>query len=658
MNFRAFRVLLLLGFLASSAINVLQAQQQSAGTFDFDKGREPLVKLDGLWRFHPGDDPRWAQPGFDDSGWAAIRGDKDWGAQGYKGLSGYAWYRARVVLPAGTKPLSLYIPNILTDFQVFADGKRLQGCGAGKMSQWADVRPVVCNLPDQASGAGQTVTLAIRVWHLPYWASVVGGGMGSPMLVGERGLVGSRLRSEVDRESWRETGPIVVATITLLASVAALLLFLFRRDQPEYLWFGIMSALDATLQMMNIHISFYSWTSTWHGVVTSAVNGIDGLATMLFYFYFLRGRRNWLFWLAIAGAICLVAMGPLQASEMISLRVLLSMFGLVYLPSIVWIWSLIIRRVVQGDTDARLIIGPVVLTYAQSLISVVMWVLYLSGLYRGQPTWLTAKASWPFPFDFNGLMQALFLIAMLAVLIYRFSRSSAQEERLAGELAAAQAVQNILIPEEIPELPGFAIESVYRPASQVGGDFFQILPTAAAGVLAVIGDVSGKGMPAAMIVSLLVGTLRTLAESTDSPAVLLDGLNRRLIGRSSGFTTCLILRADPDGTCVVANAGHMPPYVDGREADVETGLVLGISAEASYEETVLHLEDGARLTLLTDGVVEARSPKGELYGFERAAVVAGAPAAHIAAEAQAFGQEDDITVVSVTRAVALTAAAV
>jgi serine phosphatase RsbU (regulator of sigma subunit) len=247
---------------------------------------------------------------------------------------------------------------------------------------------------------------------------------------------------------------------------------------------------------------------------------------------------------------------------------------------------------------------------------------------------------------------------MLAILIYRFSRTSAQEERMAGELSAAQAVQSILIPEEIPKLPGFAIESVYRPASQVGGDFFQILPTASGGVLAVIGDVSGKGVPAAMIVSLLVGTLRTLAESTDSPAVLLDGLNRRLVGRSSGFTTCLILRADPDGTCVVANAGHLPPYVDGREVEMDTGLVLGITAEASYEETVLHLEDGARITLLTDGVVEARSRTGELYGFERTEAVAGAPAAQIAAEAQAFGQEDDITVVSVTRAVTLKTVAV
>lgn len=454
--------------------------------------------------------------------------------------------------------------------------------------------------------------------------------------------------------SWIETGSIVVAVLTVLSSAAALLLFLFRRDQREYLWFGIMSLLGVSVRMLDIHDWFYSYAGMWHIVRGDVVSGVRWLATLLFYFYFLRGRRNWLFWLAVAGCIGEMVLVPaLEAGELVGPRGLLALDLLSLLPIFVWTWALIMRRAVQGDIDARLIVGPVLVRYAHEVIAVVLWVLYLSGLHRGQPTWFDAMASWPFPFSFDDLMQTVFLIAMLAILIYRFSRTSAQEQRMAGELAAAQAVQSILIPEEIPEMPGFAIESVYRPASQVGGDFFQILPTNAGGVLAVIGDVSGKGMPAAMMVSLLVGTLRTLAEGTDSPAQLLDGLNRRLIGRSSGFTTCLILRADPNGTCVVANAGHLPPYVDGREMEVDTGLPLGISADASYEETELHLEESARLTLLTDGVVEARSRTGELYGFDRASAVAGSPAAQIAAEAQAFGQEDDITVVSVTRAVSL-----
>src|SRR6202012_896313 len=111
-------------------------------------------------------------------------------------------------------------------------------------------------------------------------------------------------------------------------------------------------------------------------------------------------------------------------------------------------------------------------------------------------------------------------------------------------------------------IAGFALESVYKPAGQVGGDFFQIIPIANGGVLAAIGDVSGKGMPAAMTVSLLVGTLRTLVHYTQSPAEILSAMNQRMLARSSGgFTTCLVLRLDRDGAATVANAGHLAPYL-------------------------------------------------------------------------------------------------
>lgn len=215
--------------------------------------------LDGLWRFHPGDDPRWAEPGFDDSGWAAIRGDKSWSEQGYKSLSGYAWYRARVAVPTGTKPLSLYIPRILTNFQVFVDGTRLEGCDGGRMDKWSAVRPVVCDLPGQATRSARIVTLAIRVWYWPYAATYYGAGMRSPALIGERRFLDARLSANVYATSWRSVSVILEIALIMLSSVASLLLFLFRRDQREYLWFGIMAALDAIQGMVGIHSSFYSY---------------------------------------------------------------------------------------------------------------------------------------------------------------------------------------------------------------------------------------------------------------------------------------------------------------------------------------------------------------------------------------------------------------
>jgi serine phosphatase RsbU (regulator of sigma subunit) len=113
----------------------------------------------------------------------------------------------------------------------------------------------------------------------------------------------------------------------------------------------------------------------------------------------------------------------------------------------------------------------------------------------------------------------------------------------------------------------------------VGGDFYQILPLADGAVLIAIGDVSGKGMPAAMTVSLLVGTLHALVETTKNPGQLLAGLNRLTQARShGGFTTCLILRIEANGAVTFANAGHISPYLNGLEIDCENGLPLGVAA--------------------------------------------------------------------------------
>jgi serine phosphatase RsbU (regulator of sigma subunit) len=243
----------------------------------------------------------------------------------------------------------------------------------------------------------------------------------------------------------------------------------------------------------------------------------------------------------------------------------------------------------------------------------------------------------------------LFLAAMLAILITRYMRTRKDEERYKREREAAQIVQQVLIPEEIPAIPGFSIQSVYKPFGEVGGDFFQIVPTCNGGALIAIGDVSGKGLPAAMTVSLLVGTFRTLARYTQEPGEILSAMNVRMLARSNGgFTTCLVLRADLDGRVTIANAGHIAPYVNGNEISLDSGLPLGLSAETVYQESAISLVQHDRLTLVTDGVVEARSKTGELFGFERMQTIVHQDAEFIARIAQEFGQDDDITAVSLS----------
>lgn len=248
-------------------------------------------------------------------------------------------------------------------------------------------------------------------------------------------------------------------------------------------------------------------------------------------------------------------------------------------------------------------------------------------------------------------VNVLLGILTLVVCFHDLLRDRREKQRLASEMEAARTVQQVLVPEAIPEVAGFAIESVYRPAGEVGGDFFQILPTAAGGVLIVIGDVSGKGMPAAMTVALLVGTVRTLAHFVQSPGEILAAMNQRMLARSAGgFTTCLVLRVDSDGTFTAANAGHLAPYLDGRELALENCLPLGLAPGTIYAESRFDLASGAQLTLLTDGVVEARDKDGRLFGFDRTAELSAGPAEKLTGAAQDFGQEDDITVVTVIRA--------
>jgi hypothetical protein len=250
---------------------------------------------------------------------------------------------------------------------------------------------------------------------------------------------------------------------------------------------------------------------------------------------------------------------------------------------------------------------------------------------------------------------AIILLGMATLVIYvrDLIEDRREKQRMSAELEAARTVQQVLIPEEIPVVSGFSIEAVYKPFGEVGGDFFQILPIKEGGVLVVIGDVSGKGMPAAMTVSLMVGTVRTLAHYTQSPGEILAAMNHRMLGRSrGGFTTCLVLRADGDGKFVLANAGHIAPYLAGKELPLENGLPLGLAAEAAYAESTFQLASGQQVTLLTDGVVEAREKDGGLFGFERTAAISRKSAEKVAQAAQAFGQDDDITVLTIARSVA------
>jgi hypothetical protein len=236
-----------------------------------------------------------------------------------------------------------------------------------------------------------------------------------------------------------------------------------------------------------------------------------------------------------------------------------------------------------------------------------------------------------------------------SILCAEMVEAARERAAFAAELQAASTVQQLLLQSASQSTPGFQVESVYLPASEVGGDFFLVLAGTDGALTAIVGDVSGKGLTAAMRVAMILGALRR--ETSHAPDEILAGLNNALIAQGQlGFTTACCVRMALSGEYTLANAGHIAPYQSGRELDTPPALPLGLVPDQCYEIVRGKLAAGERLVLLSDGVPEATSPTGELYGFERLPSLTQMSAKQIAEAARSFGQEDDITVLTVALA--------
>lgn len=636
--------------------------QPSDAVYDLDRDRLPVVSMDGTWRFQPGDDPGgtrgWASPTFDDTSWRLVHAGKGWLEEPAAAFAGSAWFRARISIPPGTTDLAAYVPALFLNYQLYADGQLLGGIGAMPPdSRPATMYPQVFAIPH--SPAARSVVLALRVWRWPQWnyfykfALPVGIQVGSASLLQEKRVSGAK------ETSWDEVSNMILLIAELLFGIAALGLFSLRRSEYVNLWFGIMLVFSAAGRAWGIWPQSHSVSISTYYVVLQGLSAIWRLAQIFFFYSFLKGKLGWLFWFAVVTTV-LVAVGayPLFFPAYFPTRVgavpIIAWTGLIstfQAAPAIWVLTLLFRRAREGREDARLLLVPVILKQMTPILFFIgYWGNYGFGWRPAILARLDEIATSPFSFSYNDLASGLFLVAMLAILIRRFVQTAAQEEEHHRERDAARAVQHVLVPEEHPVVPGFKVQSIYLPFGEVGGDFFQIVPRDDSSVLVAVGDVSGKGLPAAMTVALLVGTFRTLAMYSREPGEILSSMNRALAGRGNGgFTTCLVLRADPDGTLTIANAGHIPPYLNGEELEQECELPLGILDQTTYTQQSHHFEFDGQLTLLTDGVIEARSDNGELFGFERTAAVSRASAKEIAQAAKDFGQDDDITVLNLIR---------
>lgn len=245
------------------------------------------------------------------------------------------------------------------------------------------------------------------------------------------------------------------------------------------------------------------------------------------------------------------------------------------------LWVIFVKR------QNRLIAATMMLVPVSSLLTsfFVKWVTSFAGVNLVSIAGLTTTA---------GLSLALG---------QRAWKEWRARDALESEFEAAREVQQRLV-TPAADVPGFQNENAYLPATQVGGDFFYIRPENPGGLLVVVGDVSGKGLRAAMTVSAIMGALRTMPSLP--PTRVLAALNRGLAGQlRGGFVTCCAARIEPDGTTTLANAGHLPPYLNGKEVNVTPAGPLGVDAGIQYGESQLKLEQAEPLTFLSDGVRHA-----------------------------------------------------
>jgi phosphoserine phosphatase RsbU/P len=589
--------------------------------------------------FRAGDDPGWAEMNLDESAWQS---ESEW----IEHATGepHFWLRCRLS-PGELAPSVQPVLQVTTDaaYEVFLDGKLLGRFGNLKSGS----HPVgVLNQYKSSalSRGGGPLQLAVRIVYMP----TLYGQQAMPwILLGDA----KEMRDRYDAGVWNALrGHWIVWLCNGIMAAAGLFflaIYLFDRSQHLLLWASL-----TWLGLVMIRFSEF--------LITASVHFPSRVEYLLYGF----GNTEQIFYILFFFALAGRRVNPLYRVLLaINITVSVLVFVPVLLPlrlSMEWRYWVDISPQVQSiaiPIEVLIAFAPLAAFWPINKLSRSQLALYvvcsfwmgMDVLYLGaQIPWLHFNTYFFLSFQtVRSAAIAAVVIAMTLLLIQRIRQTNREHAALAADMRAAREIQRILVPQRIESAPGLQVEAVFLPAQEVGGDFyrFRVLEDGAQWML--LGDVSGKGAAAGLTGAMLLGACE--GHTGDSPAALLRHLNH-VLSRSQvgGFATCLCARIEQNGEVALANAGHLSPYLDGSEIQLENGLPLGMTAEANYSEESLHLAAGATLTFLSDGVVEAQGASGELFGFDRTQELSGRPAAEIAEAARRFGQRDDITVLRVS----------
>ncbi len=591
--------------------------------------------------------PQWASPSFDDSGWQTMEPGL-WPKPAYP-ADGIICARFIVPIPAAAaSPLALRQTSSiqsgsarLSAFdlpsanEIYVNGTLVIRRGllppdpTSVMQRGQTVFPIPVSL---VAPNAPTALVAVRLWLQPY-----------AVLDATPGLWFDIDRADVSETAAREESesrllsvlPIVAAFAVLLILGIGLIIFWRLSGDRDLLLFGFtLICLSTFILFMTIsRQGYFPLSRRQWDFFYAPVQFLAPFSGIFFAWNFLNVPSRSSKWLAYAFCVTMAISAFLKywfytpyefipaldsieywANFVMGLFIIgAGLWGLAFRPGKRLVAFVLILNPLASNVGMTFKLPPIV--FGSFAIGALSFTTLITGLVMGS---ILARGAWK---NWRG------------------------SSTLRKEMDAAREVQQQLV-GTMPETPGFAVRAAYLPASQVGGDFYRITPLASGGLLIIVGDVSGKGLRAAMTVSAIMGALRAIA--SESPGTILTLLNHALEGQlHGGFVTCCIVRLNSRGEARIANAGHLPPYISGREMDLPPSLPLGLVPGNVYSESTFQLAAGERFTVLSDGVVEARDSNGEMLGFERTAILSSDTADQIAREARKFGQEDDITVVTV-----------
>ena len=645
------------------------------------------IALDKNWRVGITSNLAASSPTFDDSKWAVRDAKPSIGevpdedatapAGGTKPSAGssppstppasagrYAFFRLHVQLAPHHGPLALLIELPVTHGatlevgspglspEVFVNGKQIQP--EGPHGDTPEEFQPISRLYNLNLDSSQTsLTLVVRVIYAAFGNGAYTGFFATRSLyLGNPVDIQREFNLWSDRMLFERLPELIYSILLVVLAIFLFALYFSEKGHPEYLWLALHELSTAPIGFIEQAGSSARLNALLCATIVVQLLLISAYLFFEFLVAFLSLKQRWYIRGLRYTAPVLACVGP--ALHFLFHRGVVFFLVAIFVASLLWIigWSIfvfgtLISAAARRNFEAGLFLVPM----GFSLVAIIdnfVGSAINGGNGSSYISPLTFQAG-PIPINISTLGGYAGILVIVLIVFFRYLRVQRDQEHATNEMAAARGVQELLIPQEKLATPGFEVESVYSPASEVGGDFFHVQTMGREGILVVIGDVAGHGLKAAMNVSLLMGALRRTTER--NPARILEALNRVISGTDS-FTTCQALWFGVNGEMVIANAGHLPPYINSQEIGLPGSLPLGVLAEISYEEARFFLHPGDRILLLSDGVVEARKPNGELFGFDRVRQFSQEPAAYLAEAAKSFGQQDDITVLTVRREVA------